>query len=147
MYVGDNKTDRTSERRSPDLMTLTTAELLIARTRVAVDGLPWPLFAGDHLSPAPSVKVIYGETARRDRRLAQSAAEIGAVGAEVRVTRTWLPDMVISDRRIAFLSGDLTDPADDSLWTAHRPLSRSFLASSIRPGTQRPPSPWSRTTS
>jgi DNA-binding CsgD family transcriptional regulator len=113
-------------------------EWLVSQPALDLSHSSWPVFKLNDLRPA-AAKVIYHEDIRRDADLSLYAHQISAAGALVRTTSAWMPDMAISDRRIAIIA----DPADhaaakiyteqptivailstlfDQVWTAGMPL-------------------------
>lgn len=52
------------------------------------------------------IKIVFHDDIRQHEQLVSGAQEIAARGAKVRTTSAWIPEMAISDRRLAIIASD-----------------------------------------
>lgn len=116
------------EIKLPNRARITTDEWLVALPAPTDDHSAWPCCDADTLQPDTTVKIIYHDVIRRDTRLFFLARELSTAGALIRTTSAWLPEMMISGRRLATLIADPAGLSADTT-TFDQPAIISILAS------------------
>lgn len=106
----------------------TTNEWLVSCHTTMADDPVWPNLDLRRLRPESNAKVIYNNDIRRDDLRTSRANEMCIFNTMIKTTSVRIPDMVISDRRIAFIAADPADRSAGIICT-EQPAIISILAS------------------